>query len=245
MIEIGEHGDRRARRRDLAGIEQPLGDDAVDRRRDGGIALGFLERRDLRVDGGHARARGLDFLAPRSGAQPRDRFARARSRAPRAAATRSLATSLRVAASSRCFCEPELLCEQPLEPLKVRFGGGEIGLRGGDVGRRGGGLRLGLADVFAARAGLQQPQLRVGLRSLGLRALQREIDVARIEPRDDIALLHAIAFGDRHLDDAPADFRRDLHLGGVDLPRHARARRRRVFLTGAERDRRDNDRTLH
>ena len=239
MIEIGQHGDRRARRHHFAGIEQPLGDDAVDRRRDGGIAFGFLERRNLRVDGGDARARGLDFLAPRSRAQPRDPFARACCARPRGrdAISRHVPSGRRIVA---LLLRAGIALQQLLEPLKVRLGGGEVGLRGGDVGRRGGDLRLGLADVFAARAGLQQPQLRVGLRSLGLRALQREIDVARVEPRHHIALLHAIAFGDRHLDDAPADFRRHLHLGRVDLPRHARARRRRVFPARTERDRGDN-----
>ena len=189
---------------------------------------------------GDARARGLDFLAPRSRAQPRDPFARACLARPRGRARDLSPCPCRVAASSRCFCEPELLCSSCLEALKIRLGGGEIGLRGGDVGRRGGDLRLGLADVLAARAGLQQPQLRVRLRSLGLRALQREIDVARVEPRDDIALLHAIAFGDRHLDDAPADFRRHLHLGRVDLPRHARACRGCRFPARTERDRGDH-----
>ena len=81
--------------------------------------------------------------------------------------------------------------KQLLEPLQVGFSGIEIGLCGRDVGSRGSGLRFGLTNVFRTRAGLQKPQLRVRLRPLRLRPLQRKIDVARVESRDDIALLAA------------------------------------------------------
>ena len=233
MIEIGEDSDRRARRHDFAGVEQALCHDAANRRRDGGITFGFLERCNLSVDGCDARAGGLDFLAPRSRAEPCDPFARACDARPRGrhAISRHVPSSRRIVA---LFLGAGIALQQRLEALKIRLGGGEVGLRGGDVGRRGGDLRLGLADVLTARAGLQQPQLRVRLRSLGLRALQREIDVARVEPRHHIALLHAIAFGNRHLDDAPADFGRHLHFSRVDLPGHARACRGRGFLTSTD-----------
>ena len=54
-----------------------------------------------------------------------------------------------------------------------------------------------------ARAGEQQPQLRVGLLALGLRARQRELGVGGVEPRDEVAGLDAIAFGDAELEHRP------------------------------------------
>jgi hypothetical protein len=64
--------------------------------------------------------------------------------------------------------------------------------------------------------------LRVGGRPIGLRALQRQIDIACIESGDHIALLRAIALGHEDVEDATANFRRHLHFGGFDLTGDAR-----------------------
>ena len=49
---------------------------------------------------------------------------------------------------------------------------------------------------------------------------------------------HAIAFGDRNLEHPAADFRRDLHFGGLDLTRDARRSSRGARAARPERDER-------
>ena len=87
----------------------------------------------------------------------------------------------------------------------------------------GGHLSLGLTNVFDARAGDEQPQLRVVLIAIGPHPREREPRVGGVELRDDIALLHAVPFGDAQLEQRAADLRRDLDVGGFDLPRDAHA----------------------
>ena len=71
-------------------------------------------------------------------------------------------------------------------------------------------------------AGLQQPQLRVGLVAIGLGAPQRELDVAGVEPRNHVAGGDAVAFVDPQLERAAADFGGDADLGGLDVAGRAR-----------------------
>ena len=242
MIQIGHHDNRSSWRSDLAGIEQPVGDDSADRRNHRGVLFGLLQRRDLRVHRGHPRTRGVDFFGTRSRSKARDPF----TRRSRASPARRHPVSCHGPARRRIialFLRSGVHLEKPLEPLQIHLGGGELGLGSGDVGGGSGGLSFGLANILAARAGLEQPKLRIGLRSVRLCPPQCQIDVGRIEACHDVALLHAIAFRDRHVDDAPADFRRDLHLGGIDLPRHASRGGGRFFLAGAEHDCRDKTET--
>ena len=144
----------------------------------------FLQRRDLRVDGGDARARGVDLLRPGAGPQPRERVGR------------GLRALLRGAHPRRRHVPPRprvvaLLhrsgvgAQQPLEALEIGGGGVELRLRAAHVGLRRLHLRRGLADVFGARAGAQQRELRLGLLALRRRAAQREVGVRRVDPRDD------------------------------------------------------------
>ena len=68
-----------------------------------------------------------------------------------------------------------------------------------------------------SRAGQQQPQLRFGLaRSARARAIASS-RVARVETRDQVALLDAIAFGIA-AQDAAAGFRRELHSSASTWP---------------------------
>ena len=101
---------------------------------------------------------------------------------------------------------------------------------------RGVDLRLGLADVLGARAGLRAAGAALGRRALGARALDLQLGVARVEARDDVAGVHAVAFGDAQLEQAAADFRRHLHLGRLDVARHAQ-RVRRAAARGSRRRR--------
>ena len=140
-----------------------------------GVCLVLLDRRDLRVDGGHAGARGVDFfaagtrraVAPRSFtrrgfARPRRRQALSRHVSPRRRIVPLfLRAGIALAAASRIAEGPPR--RQPAPTSSRRH-----------IARRGRDLRLRLRDVLRARAGQQEPQLRVGLRPLGVRALERQ-----------------------------------------------------------------------
>ena len=187
-------------------------------------AIAFFERRDLRVGGGDARAGGVDLFAAAS-----RRAARATALARRAD---PIARALRAAPSPRRAASPHrrAACASPSSsraaPRSARRrlrAAASSASAARDVGLRRGELRFGLADVLDARAGAEQPQLRVGLIALGLRAGERELGVGGVEPRDEVAGLDAIAFGDAELEQAAADLRGDLHVGGLDLPRDADA----------------------
>ena len=82
-------------------------------------AIALLQRGDLRVGRGHARAGGGDFLAAARRRAAGPGLRRPRCARSRAACTRAAATSRRVAASSRCLREPAFDCEQRLEALEV------------------------------------------------------------------------------------------------------------------------------
>ena len=97
------------------------------------------------------------------------------------------------------------------------------------VGIGGRHLRLGLADVFDACAGEQQPQLRLGLLALGLRAAERQLRVRGVEPGDRVAGLHTVAFGDAELEQPSADLGGQLHVGRFHLAGDADAVGRRLL----------------
>ena len=94
---------------------------------------------------------------------------------------------------------------------ELRVGGGCLGAVGVD-------LRLGLVNVFDARAGTEKPQLRVGLTALGFRAGERQLGVGGIETREERAGGHASTLADAELEDPAAHRRRDVDLSGLDLP---------------------------
>ena len=148
---------------------------------DRGFRAIVLERRDLRVDGRHARLRRVDLLGPRAGLQPRDASrlaARARSSA---ACRRASASSRRGDGVVALLLRAGAVAQELLEPRFVVARGRQFRLRRVLVGGRRGDLRLGLLNVLGPRAGLQQPQLRLRLRAVGLRARDREIRVGRVE----------------------------------------------------------------
>ena len=83
--------------------------------------------------------------------------------------------------------EPELFLSSVSKRSRSCSAACELGSRGGDLGARGLDLRLRLADVLDARAGLHQAQLRFGRGLLGFRALDRELHVARVEREHGLA----------------------------------------------------------
>ena len=208
-----------------------------DRREDLRVGERLLEHGDLRVGGRDSRARGVDLFGARALLQTRDGFARRAHTLLAHCAARSRATSTLALASSRCFCEPALA----LSSASKRSRSSCAALRSAsiaiDVGLGGIDLRLGLTDVLDARAGLEQPQLRDGGRPIGAAALDLQLGVARVELRDEVAAIEAIAFGHPQLEDPSTDFRRDVHLGRLDVTgdsqrvvgrRRRRMRRRRA-----------------
>ena len=205
-----------------------------------GVGACFLELRELRVDDRHARAGRVDVFAARAGLEPRHRFT---SRAdaidggafpfPRHVHPRARVVAL--------LLRSGVGLEQRLEPLKIGFGGASLGLGGRGLGGCRVDLRLRLADVLDARAGLEQAQLRVRRGALGLRPADLQVDVAHIELRDHDPGSDAVAFGDAQIDQPSADFRRDLHLGRLDVPGHANRVRRRLLLAAGEHGARRHD----
>ena len=202
VIEIGDDDDRRARRDHLADVRQLLGDDAADRRDDGGVGDGLLAGGDLRVGGGDARARGVDLLAARARraaarGSPRRR-ARGRARPARAPSPRPAASPHRRAAcASRSWT-----ASSALEAL-------DVGLRGRAARprrrrrrrRRARDLRLGLPDVLGARAGQQQPQLRVGLLRVRPGRGRARSSASAVSSRASTSpALHAVALVDAQLE---------------------------------------------
>ena len=161
-----------------------------DGRGDGRVRQRLLERGDLRVDGGDARPRGVDFLGPCARLQAPHGLACRRARAPPRpdALLRHLRPRRRIVALlARAGIAPQQVLEArqiPGAASSSARGGLLLGLRGRD-------LRLRLADVLGARAREQQPQLRVGLAALGPRASQRELGVGRLEARNRLAGLNA------------------------------------------------------
>jgi hypothetical protein len=83
--------------------------------------------------------------------------------------------------------------QQRLVALEVGFGILELRLRRADLGIGGRRLRSRLPDVFGARAGEQQAQLRIGLRAFGACPGDGELGVARVELRHRLPGGHTIA----------------------------------------------------
>ena len=180
VVEIGDDDERRPAHDDLAGIHELLRDDAGDRRDDLRVGERLVEHGDLRVGGGDSRARRVDLLGPRALLQPRHGFARA------AHALRGAALPLARHVHSRLGIVALLLragvgLEQRLEAIQIELRRLQIGLDRRDVRLGGIHLRLGLANVLDARAGLEQPQLRHGGGAIGAAALNLQLGVARVE----------------------------------------------------------------
>jgi hypothetical protein len=64
--------------------------------------------------------------------------------------------------------------------------------------------------------------------------MERELRVSRVEVCDQVAGRDAVAFGHAQIDEIPTDLRRHLHLGGLDVSRHAHAIGRRVGSAGGQ-----------
>ncbi len=97
----------------------------------------------------------------------------------------------------------------------------EFGLGGRDVGLCGADLRFGLPHVLDAGRGLHDAQLRLGLGLLGAGARQRQVGVGGIQHRDEVTLRHLLPFGNAAFEQPARHLRGHLHLGRLDLARHA------------------------
>ena len=75
--------------------------------------------------------------------------------------------------------------QELLEPFDVALRRDELRVGGGCLGAVGVDLRLGLVNVFDARAGTEKPQLRVGLTALGFRTGERQLGVGGVETREE------------------------------------------------------------
>ena len=117
---------------------------AVDR----GVLDALLERGDLRVGGREPGAGRLDLLRPwrRSSSRSSPSWA-ARTRSC-GACSRALATSRLVAASSRCFCEPEFDLSSVSKRARSVSAAARSSRGAGDVGLGALCLGLGLPDVL-------------------------------------------------------------------------------------------------
>ena len=124
-------------------------------------------------------------------------------------------------ASSRCLREPAFGRQQRLEPCDVVGRGAQLGLCGRDVRLRRFGLGARLPDLLGPCAGLQQPQLRVGLAPLGLDAANGELGVGRIERRNRRAGGDAVALVDGDVSTRPPTSGADAHFGRLDIARRA------------------------
>ena len=149
-----------------------------------------------------------------------------------ACVTRSLATSRLVAASSRCLREPELFLSSVSKRSRSCSAAWSSALRGGDFGARRVDLRLRLAEVLDARARLDEAQLRFGGSLLRLRAIDRELHVARVEGEHGLSGLHAIALLDRQREDAAARFRGEPRFRRFDMTGDAQPIARRFLRAG-------------
>ena len=59
--------------------------------------------------------------------------------------------------------------------------------------------------------------MRLRLVAIRLGARDRDLDVGRVDPRDEVARRDAIPFGDLHLEQPPADFGGDADFGRLDV----------------------------
>ena len=223
VIEIGDDDERRARRDHLAGVEQLRGHDAADRRLDDGVGARSSERRDLRVGGGHARARGGDLLRPGAGREPGERFGRGPRALPRAADARRRHVPPRrrvVALLARAGVGAQ---QRSRSAARSAAAASSSACGGLDVGLR----RLRPAPppggcLPAARRRAAAASCASRLVALAPGAPERQLGVGRVDARDDVARRDAVAFGDLHLDTPSADLGGDAHFGRLDVAGGAR-----------------------
>ncbi len=197
-------------------------------------ASAFSLRRDLRVHRGHARARGVDLLRPRAGLHARRGFLAGAGTLLRAATLliRHVPPRLRVVAR---LPRSGIGSQERLVAL-------EVGLR---VDSSASAAATSAAAAVACASACRMSSRRepacssrscasACARSARARA-QRQLGVARVEARDQVALVDAVAFGDSQLEDASADFRRDLHVVGLDMAGDADAVLWRFVAAGRRR----------
>jgi hypothetical protein len=193
---------------------------AANRSDDGRIGERLFEHSDLCVDSGDASAGRFELFTQRAGLEPRDNLPGGPYLVSRAAEAlaRDVDPRLGVIALllGTCVC-----FQQRFEALEIGFRGRELRLGGRGGGGGGVDLRLRLTDVFAARAGLQQAELRVGRRALRPRAVDLQLDISRVEACNDITCRDAIAFGHPQLQQAPPDFGGHLDLGCLHMAGYA------------------------
>ena len=79
-------------------------------------------------------------------------------------------------------------------------------------------LRFRLIDLFVLAANLRLDVADVGLRNgnLRLRLIDRDLVVAVVDPRQQIARIDMLIIGDRHIGDIAANLRRDRKTPGRD-----------------------------
>ena len=112
-------------------------------------------------------------------------------------------------------------------------------LCGGNFGASRVDLRLRLAQIFDARAGLHEAKLRFGGGLLGFRAIDRELHVARVEGEHGLSGLHAIALLDRQREDAAARFRGEPRFRRLDMAGDAQPIARRFLRAGGGEEKRE------
>ncbi len=146
----------------------------------------FSSDSDLRGHDVDPGAGGVDLFGPCSGTQFRERLVRRlhpalrlRHSVPRHITPRRRIVSLLPGAG--------VALEQRLESIEVLLGGLELRSGGGNFGSSRVDLRLRLAQVLDPRAGLDEAQLRFGGGLLSLRAIDRELHVARVEGEHGLA----------------------------------------------------------
>ena len=149
---------------DLADLDELFGDDAARRRAQGRVGRASSRRVATCAAAAATRARArVDLLAARAGAQPGDGLLGGAH--PALGGLHALARHVPPASPHRlaACASRRWPASSASKRCEVRFGGSELGLRGLHFVARGLRLRLGLPDVLGPRAGLQQPQLRLGL----------------------------------------------------------------------------------
>src|SRR3954470_2589122 len=76
---------------------------------------------------------------------------------------------------------------------------------------------MALTDVLRARSRFQQLECGRRLIAVGFGATKRKFRVCRVEPCDESAGGHTIAFRNGHLDQSSADLWRDANVSGFDI----------------------------
>ncbi len=218
----------------LADVGQLLGDDAADRRDDRGVVNRLLRGGDLRRrPRRRARAprRSPRGARRRAAARGSPRRARTRSFAPctpRASRRPSASPHRRAACASRSWrragsrsARRRLARRQARRPRRRRRTGALAVCA--SACRMSSGRAPACSSRSCASACCWSARARASI----------ELGVGRVERREQVALAHAVALGDPELDEAPADLRRHLHVGRLDLARHADAVGGRLLIARA------------